>query len=93
LSSIFVLVGRKRTADMAEHVSRSLGECLKMGLHVREQKIKMAALMVMRDHSSRDATEPFNTVGIGIMGRRIRAVMPSVHNAARAFLHPAASFY
>ena len=56
---------------MTEHVIGSLGECLKMGLHIRKQKVELAALMSMRDHSSRDAPEPFNAVGIGIIGRRI----------------------
>ena len=71
LSDIFVLVWRKRTADMTEHVIGSPGECLKMGLYIRKQEVELAALMIMRDHSSRDAPEPFNAVRIRIIGRRI----------------------
>ena len=54
--------------------SKSPGECLKMGLDIRKQEVEIAALMIMRDHSSRDAPEPLNTVGIGIIGRRIDEV-------------------
>ena len=43
---------------MLEHVSWILGECLKMGLHIREQEIEIFSLMIMRDHPSRDAPEP-----------------------------------
>src|SRR5436305_9600421 len=56
---------------MTEHGIGSLAECLKMGLHIRKQEVELAALMIMRDHSSRDAPEPFNAVGTGIIGRRI----------------------
>jgi len=59
---------------MTEHVSGSLGQCLKMGSHIREQEIEVAALMVMRDHSSRDLPKPLNTVSIGIISRRIDQV-------------------
>ncbi len=39
---------------MTEHGSLSLGECLKMGTHVREQELEIPALMIMRDHAPRD---------------------------------------
>jgi hypothetical protein len=74
LRNIPVLVWRKRAADMTEHVSGSLSECLKMGLHIGEQKIEISALMIMRDHSSRDPPELLNTVSIGIISRRIHQV-------------------
>ena len=48
-----ILVRRKRTADITEHISGSLGECLKMGLHIRKQEIEIPALMIMRNHSPR----------------------------------------
>ncbi len=53
-----ILVWSKRAADMTEHVCGSLGEYLKMGLHIRKQEIELAALMMMGDHPSRDAPEP-----------------------------------
>jgi hypothetical protein len=59
---------------MTEHVSWILGECLKMGLHIREQEIEIFSLMIMCDHPSRDAPEPLNAVGIGIIGRGIDQV-------------------
>ena len=59
---------------MTEHVSGRLSECLKMGLHIREQDLEIAALMIMRDRASRDPPEPLNTVSIGIIGWRIDQV-------------------
>jgi len=37
-----------------------------MGLHIGEQEIELAALMIMRDDSPRNPLQPFNPVGIGI---------------------------
>src|SRR5712691_2452335 len=56
---------------ITEDISGSLRESLKMGVHIRKQELEIAALMIMRDHPPRDAPEPFNTVGIGIISRRI----------------------
>ena len=68
------LIWRKWTADMTEHLFGSQGERLKMGLHIRDQECEIASLMSMRDHPSRDAPEPFNAVGIGIIGRSINQI-------------------
>src|SRR2546426_3746108 len=65
------LIWRKRTADMLEHICGSQGECLKMGLHISNQEFEISPLMIMGDHPSRDAPEPFNAVRIRIIGRRI----------------------
>jgi hypothetical protein len=65
------LIWRKRTADMLEHICGSQGKCLKMGLHIRDQEFEISPLMIMGDHPSRDAPEPFNAVRIRIIGRRI----------------------
>src|SRR5216684_971548 len=59
----------KRTPDMTKHISRSLGQCLKMVLHIREQEREITAVMIMSHDPSRDAPEPFNAVGIRIIGR------------------------
>ncbi len=59
---------------MTEHVSGSLGECLKMDLHIGEQEREISTLMIMRDNPSRDPPEPFNTVGLRVVGRRIDEV-------------------
>ena len=59
---------------MTEHGIGSPGECLKMGVYIRKQEVEIATLMIMRDHSSRDAPEPFNAVSIGIIGRRINEI-------------------
>jgi hypothetical protein len=56
---------------MTKDLVRSPSESLKMLLQIREQQLKRAAMMIMRDHPSRDAPEPFNAVGVGIIGRGI----------------------
>jgi hypothetical protein len=43
---------------MTKHVRRSLGQCLEMALHIREQEREIATLMIMRDYPPRDAPEP-----------------------------------
>jgi hypothetical protein len=43
---------------MTEHGSLSLGQCLKMGTHVRKQEFEIPALMSMRDRAPRDAARP-----------------------------------
>src|SRR5260370_24383802 len=45
-----------------------------MSLHIREQECEIAALMTMCHDPSRDAPEPFDAVGIGIIGGRIAQV-------------------
>ena len=43
---------------MAKDLSRGLGQCLEMLLHIREQKLERAAMMIMRRDLSQDAPEP-----------------------------------
>ena len=50
-----MLVRGKRAPDMTEHLSRSAGQRLKMLLHICEQKLERAAVMIMGHDSSRDA--------------------------------------
>ena len=69
-----ILARGERTSDMPKDLSGSLGQRLKMLLHIGEQKLKSAALMIMRHDPSRDALEPFNAVGVRIIGRRIHHV-------------------
>jgi len=66
-----ILLRGKGTADMTKDLSRGLGECLEMLLHIGEQKLERAAMMIMCHDSSRDAPEPFDAVGVRIVGRRI----------------------
>ena len=65
------LVWRKRTAEMTEHICGSLGKCLKMHLDIREELLEIVPLMIMGDHSSRDAPEPLNAIGIRAISRGI----------------------
>lgn len=55
---------------MTKNLGRRAGQRLKMGLQVREQKVERAPMMIMRDHPSRDAPEPFDAVGIGSVPRK-----------------------
>ena len=66
-----LLVRCKRAADMTKDLGRRPSQCLKMRLQIREQKVKRATMMIMRDHPPRDAPEPFNAVGVRIIGRSI----------------------
>ena len=66
-----ILIWGKRTADMPKDLRGRPSQCLKMPLHIREQKREIAALMIMCHDSPRDSPEPFNPVGIWIIGRRI----------------------
>src|SRR5512135_854463 len=54
---------------MTKHISGSLGQYLKMVLHIREQEREITAVMIMGHDPSRDAPEPLNAVGIRIIGR------------------------
>ncbi len=56
---------------MAKQVIRSAGERLKVRFDISQQCFKVFALMVMRDDAARDAPEPFNAIGIRVVGRRI----------------------
>ena len=69
-----LLVWSKRTADMSKDLCGSLRQRLKMLLHIREEQFESAAVMIMSHDSSRDAPEPFDAVGIRIIGRRIHQI-------------------
>ncbi len=49
-----ILVRSKWTAKMAKDLRRSPSQGLKMLLHIREQQLKRAAVMIMRHDPSRD---------------------------------------
>src|SRR6266700_4725216 len=83
--SILILVRCKRTADMTKHLGRSLSQRLKMCLHICEQECEIAAVMIMCHNPSRDAPEPFDAVGIGIIGGsidQVQALLPLGEHAA-----------
>ncbi len=42
-----------------------------MRLQIRKEEVEGATMMIMRDHPPRDAPEPFNTVGVRIIGRGV----------------------
>lgn len=69
-----ILIGGKWTSDMAQDLSRSLGECLEMLLYIRKQQVKRVAVMIMRDDPPRNAPEPFNAVSVGIIGRSVHQI-------------------
>ena len=66
-----ILIWSKRTADMTKDLCRSLNQRLKMLLHIREQQLERAAMMMMSHDPSRDAPEPFNAIGVRIIGWRL----------------------
>ncbi len=64
-----LLIWSKRTADMTKNLCGSLTQRLKMPLHIREEQFKSATVMIMGHDPSRDTPEPFNAVGVRIIGR------------------------
>jgi len=56
---------------MAKDLSQGLGECVEMLLHIGEQQLERAAMMMMSHDPSRDAPEPFNAIGVRIIGWRL----------------------
>ena len=69
-----LLIWSKRTADMTKNLCGSFTQRLKMLLHIREEQFESAAVMIMSHDSSRDAPEPFDAVGIRIIGRRMHQI-------------------
>ena len=69
-----ILVRGKWTPDMPKDLRGSLGQRLKMLLQIGEQQLKSAPVMIMRHDPSRDTPEPFNAVGVRIIGRCIHQV-------------------
>src|SRR5947208_13733814 len=70
---------------MTKHLGRSLSQRLKMCLHICEQECEIAAVMIMCHNPSRDAPEPFDAVGIGIIGGsidQVQALLPLGKHAA-----------
>jgi hypothetical protein len=43
-----------------------------MLLHIRKQQLEGATMMIMRHGPPRDAPEPFNAIGVRIIGRSIQ---------------------
>ena len=66
-----ILVWGKRTPDMSKDLCGSLGQRLKMLLHIREQQLESTPVMMMSHDPSRDAPEPFNAIGVRIIGWRL----------------------
>jgi len=64
----------KWTANMTKDLGRGLDECLEMLIHIGEQQLEGATMMIMRHGPPRDTPEPFDAVGIWIIGRRIDQV-------------------
>ena len=87
-----IFVRGKGTADMAKDLCRSPSQRLKMLLHIREQQLESAAVMIMGHDPSRDSPEPFNAVGIRIISRGIHQVQLVLElgsaNCARAGSQP-----
>src|SRR5437588_7372088 len=69
-----LLIWSKRTADMTKDLCGSFTQRLKMLLHIREEQFESAPVMIMGHDSSRDAPEPFDAVGIRIIGRSIHQI-------------------
>ncbi len=59
---------------MTKDLSWCVSQCLKMVFHIHKQKFERVAMMVMRDNSSRDAPEPFNAIGVRVVGRSVDKV-------------------
>ena len=79
-----LLIWRKRTADMSKDLCGSFSQRLKMLLHIRKKLFERASVMIMGDDSSRDAPEPFDAVGIRIIGRRIHQIQLVLELAEQA---------
>ncbi len=77
-----ILVRGKRTADMTKDLCGSPSQCLKMLLCIREQQLERAAVMIMGHDSSRDAPEPFDAVGIRVIGGRVHQIQVLLEPAA-----------
>ncbi len=79
-----ILVRGKRTADMTKDLCGSPSQCLKMLLYIREQQLERAAVMIMGHDSSRDAPEPFDAVGIRVIGGGIHQIQVLLEFAEQA---------
>ena len=67
-----ILVRGKGTTDMAKDLCGSPSQRLcNAAPYLAQQQLKSAAVMIMRHDPSRDPPEPFNAVGIRIIGRCI----------------------
>ena len=74
LRAIWSFVWSIWTADMTKQGKRGPGQCLKVCFNTGEQPLKVAPLMIMGDDAARDAPEPFNPMGIRIIGGRVDQV-------------------
>src|SRR5260221_7431551 len=59
---------------MTKDLCRSPSQGLKMLLHIRQEQFERAAVMIMGHDSSRDAPEPFDAVGIRVIGRSVHQI-------------------
>src|SRR5215472_8083538 len=66
-----LLVRGKRAANMTKNLGRRASRCLKMCLQVSKEKVECAAMVIMCHNAPRDTPEPFNAVGVRIIGRGI----------------------
>src|SRR5260370_21532724 len=73
-SNVLLLIWSKWAADMTKDLCGSLNQCLKMLLHIGKEQFESAAVMIMGHDPSRDAPEPFDAVGIRIIGRSIHQI-------------------
>ena len=69
-----VILWGKRTANMPKDLAGSAGQRLKMLLHIPEELLERATVMIVRHDSSRDAPEPFDAVGIRVIGGGIHQI-------------------
>jgi hypothetical protein len=62
-------VRSKRAADMTKQIIRRLRERLKVRSGISQERLKVFAMMIMRDDAAGDAPEPFNAIGIRVISR------------------------
>ena|SRR5215831_7865433 len=65
------LLSRERAANLPQDKVRMLPEGLEVAMDILQQGRKGGPLMVVRDLSSRPAPEPFDPIGVRVVGGRI----------------------
>ena len=56
---------------MTKQVIRGASERLKVRSGISEQRLKVFALMIMRDDAAGDAPEPLDAIGVRVIGRGV----------------------
>ena len=56
---------------MTKQIIRGPSERLKVRSGISEQRLKVFALMIMRDDAAGDAPEPLDAIGIRVISRRV----------------------